>query len=401
MVGLKQRLLGLCVPPLLLCLLDWTLTLLGQSADYWAGYYAIVDEGSPTFHQLLQAHPAAFMAGVAAEIVVLFGLVLLLPDTLALVVSIAASFGHTLGAATWLLYRFHYGYHTACWLILLSAILVGVGIRWGWRALPEREYRPSWLPSFVRWGLASVLFGVTVYVSLWPRHPIDDVADDEITTKAVEATVSTDQELERLARTPDLTVLCLSGTQITSAGLDHLKQFDELESLVIRGLPLTGSDLDNLQGLGSLKSLYFDNVSIPDGDLKHLAGFTQLEGMTLHGPQVTDAWLEPLKGLSQLQYLDLVGTRVTDAGLAHLDGLNRLEGLDLAGTFVTSDGLQHLKGLSQLRRLIVVETKITDAGLEHLKGLTRLEELYLRTTNCTPEGEKKFQQSLPKCRIVK
>jgi hypothetical protein len=401
MSGLKRRLLGLCVPPLLLCLLDCTLTLVGQSGDYWAGDYARVNEASPTLHQLLQAHPAAFMAGIAAEVVVLFGLVLLLPDTLALVVSISASFAHTVGAATWLLYRFHYGFQAACWLILLSAILVGVGIRWGWRALPEREYRPSWLPSYVRWGLVSLFFGVAVYVSLWPRHPIDDVADDEITTKAVEATVSTDQELERFAHTPDLTVLCLSGTQITSAGLDHLKQFDELQSLVIRGLPLTGSDLDNLQGLGSLKSLYVENVGIPDGDLKHLAGFTQLEDISLRGPQVTDAWLEPLKGLFQLQHLDLVGTRVTDAGLAHLEGLNRLDGLDLSGTLVSSDGLQHLKGLSQLRRLIVVETKITDAGLEHLKGLTRLEELYLRTTNCTREGEKKLRQSLPKCRIVK
>lgn len=44
METLKQRFLGLCVPPLLLCLLDVALTLAGQSSPYWAGDYANVNE---------------------------------------------------------------------------------------------------------------------------------------------------------------------------------------------------------------------------------------------------------------------------------------------------------------------------------------------------------------------
>jgi len=171
--GLKQRFLGLCVPPLLLCLLDNTLTLVGQSAQYWAGNYLRVNEGSPTFHHLLQTHPAAFLAGSTLWAAVFVGGILLLPDTLALIVSMAVTFGHTVGVAIWLLYTFHYGYQMCNAVFLLSAILVGVGIRWGWHAVPERTYRLWKLPSSVRWGLAGLLIGVGVYLYLWPRNLAD------------------------------------------------------------------------------------------------------------------------------------------------------------------------------------------------------------------------------------
>jgi len=66
----RQRLLGLCLAPALLSALDCTVTLFGQSSQYWAGNYGHVNEGSPTFCQLLQVHPAAFIAGGAAWIMV-------------------------------------------------------------------------------------------------------------------------------------------------------------------------------------------------------------------------------------------------------------------------------------------------------------------------------------------
>jgi hypothetical protein len=70
------------------------------------------------------------------------------------------------------------------------------------------------------------------------------------------------------------------------------------------------------------------------------------------------------------------------------------------GTRITGDGLTHLRGFSRLRYLILGQTKVTDAGLEHLKGLSQLETLDLHATNCTPEGEKEFQRSVPKCTIA-
>jgi hypothetical protein len=169
MRGVWDRLLGLCLPPLLLCALDGTLTLLGQAPAYWAGDYRAVNEASPTLHHLLRIHPAAFAAGLLAWAAVFVGLIVLLPDTLALMVGIAVTFGHTAGAATWLLFRFQYSYQACNGLFLASAVLLGLGIRWGWRARPAQACGPAGWPAGLRWALVAVLCGVAAYLFLWPR----------------------------------------------------------------------------------------------------------------------------------------------------------------------------------------------------------------------------------------
>jgi hypothetical protein len=155
----------------LLCALDGTLTLVGQSAEYWAGHYAQVNEGSPTFNHLLQFHPAAFAAGLLGWAAIFVVVILLLPDAPALILSIAVTFGHTAGAATWLLYRFQHGYQACNALFLTTAIVLGLGIRWGWRAVPANDYKFRGWPAGLRWAVAVGLFGVGVYLFLWPRMP--------------------------------------------------------------------------------------------------------------------------------------------------------------------------------------------------------------------------------------
>ena len=169
MTGVKNRLLGLCLPPLAFCTLDATLTLLGQSADYWAGNHVRANEASPTFSQLLQSHPAAFVVGNLMWAAMFVGLILLLPDALALIVSIVVTVGHTFGAATWLVVRFHCRYQSCMGLFLLSAILLGAGIYWGWRARPEQEFRLSGWRSILRWASSVLLIGIAVYLFLWPH----------------------------------------------------------------------------------------------------------------------------------------------------------------------------------------------------------------------------------------
>ncbi len=171
MEGVGRRLMGLCLPPLALCALDGTLTALGQSAAYWAGDYTRVNEASPTFNHLLEIHPAAYAVGVLAWAAVFVGIILLLPDTLALIVSITVTFGHTVGAASWLLWRFQFSYQLCNGLFFASAVLLGLGIRWGWRAVPDQDYRLQGWPRGLRWILALALFGVGVYLFLWPRTP--------------------------------------------------------------------------------------------------------------------------------------------------------------------------------------------------------------------------------------
>ncbi len=166
---MKSRLYGLCLAPVLFSCLDGTVTLVGQSAAYWGGNYAQVNEASPTFHHLLAIHPLAFLAGLMVWMSVFIGIILLLPDTLALIVSIAVTFGHTVGTATWFLYRFQFGYQVCNGLFLLAAVLLGLSLRHGWGATPFVPYRPPIESALWRWTLAAVLFAAGVYLFLWPR----------------------------------------------------------------------------------------------------------------------------------------------------------------------------------------------------------------------------------------
>src|SRR5690242_15677621 len=90
--GVTDRLLGLCLPATLFCVLDGALTLEGQPTEYWSGDFSRVNEASPTFNHLLQIHPVAYTAGLVVWIFVFAGVIILVPNTLALILSIAVTF---------------------------------------------------------------------------------------------------------------------------------------------------------------------------------------------------------------------------------------------------------------------------------------------------------------------
>ena len=167
-----RRIFGLCLPPASLACLDAGLTLYGQSAAYWAGNYADVNELSPSFQHLMSYHPLAFVVGFALWILIFIGLILLLPQTFALTTSIAVALGHTLGASSWLIFRFHYGYQACNGLFALCAVMLAIGIRWGWRAEPRFDQPIGVkLPLLVRFGAVALLLGIAAYLFLWPRTP--------------------------------------------------------------------------------------------------------------------------------------------------------------------------------------------------------------------------------------
>jgi hypothetical protein len=172
MTAAGRRLIGLCVPPLVFCTFDAAITLFGQSATYWAGEYRYVCEGSPTPSHLLQFHPIAFATGILLWEILFVTIILLLPDVLALIVSIVVTFGHLWGAATWLYsFRLQYAYQCCMGLFLASAIILGSGIYWGWQARPiQTQQMSSWSPV-VRWTLIVLAAGISVYLFLLPRTP--------------------------------------------------------------------------------------------------------------------------------------------------------------------------------------------------------------------------------------
>lgn len=99
--SMVNRRLGLCIAPLLLFLVDISLTLWGQPADYWTGNYAAAREGSPEVRRVMQIHPALLFAMIAVWMGVIVLLVQLRPRLLAELFSVATVIAHTACAAQW------------------------------------------------------------------------------------------------------------------------------------------------------------------------------------------------------------------------------------------------------------------------------------------------------------
>lgn len=169
MSGIKHRFLGLCLPPILCGTLDATLTLCGQSPAYWAGDYQQVNEMGGFLCQLLKIHPMAFIAFQCLQFVILSSFILLVTDSIALWVSITATFSASFGASTWILYRFSWGYATCHGLLFLVTLLLMLGIRYGWQARPAEKYELKRLSPFLRSILAIAIVAIVMYLLIWPH----------------------------------------------------------------------------------------------------------------------------------------------------------------------------------------------------------------------------------------
>lgn len=96
----RRRLL-LCAGPAAISLTDLTVTLCGQSAEYWAGDYSQVTEGNPLPRWLLEQHPATLIAAIAVWIVVFCVAICRLSERPARIVSGVIVLGHALAVVTW------------------------------------------------------------------------------------------------------------------------------------------------------------------------------------------------------------------------------------------------------------------------------------------------------------
>lgn len=162
MANWKVRLLGLGIPCLLAFLLDSGLTMHGQPPQYWAGDYSCTNEGAPFMRRLFMIHPAAAVGGYALWVSLMFGLLILAPEVVAVILSIAIVFGHTAGAYTWLIPMGPMigWYQTANGMFLVSAIILGIGIRWTVRTSLTVQQTGMRMSPWLRWGLILLMLVV-------------------------------------------------------------------------------------------------------------------------------------------------------------------------------------------------------------------------------------------------
>jgi len=164
-----RRFLGLCLVPVLLAVLDGSVTLIGQPTAYWAGDHSRVLEGTPGFRILLTYGPAAFIAGHLVWQLAFVGMILLLPSTPALAICLMFTLGHTIGAFSWI-NNFHSPYARELPIIInaISAVGLALGIRWWMRSPHDTPLWPS-LPNAIRWVIIVMLWSVPILYTWPPR----------------------------------------------------------------------------------------------------------------------------------------------------------------------------------------------------------------------------------------
>ncbi len=154
----RGRLLWLGLPFLLAFVLDWFLTLHGQSAEYWAGNYACVNEVSPYFRGLLVIHPLAFIAGALVWVGLILALLVLLPEVLAVILFNFVVFGHMEGAYSWVALDMTDGrYQLGMVTNLATAILLGVALYGSQPATLQNESSAGTLRTWLRYGMIALL----------------------------------------------------------------------------------------------------------------------------------------------------------------------------------------------------------------------------------------------------
>jgi hypothetical protein len=157
----KRRLVGMGIPFALAFLPDTALAAYSQRT--------IVD--GLLFRALARLDPKADALGYAAWAGAIVGLLLLTPELLAVILTIAAVFGHAGGAYLQLtVFLGGLWYQAANAVFLLAAVALGTGLTWSVQPASVVEHLPPGkrLSAWLRWGLIAFL-SVVAFCAIW--HP--------------------------------------------------------------------------------------------------------------------------------------------------------------------------------------------------------------------------------------
>jgi hypothetical protein len=188
------------------------------------------------------------------------------------------------------------------------------------------------------------------------------------------------EQLEPIARFPQLKTLVLWGPRITNAAMTHVAGLTELTDLELDNCStVSDAGLAQLKGLVNLRSINLRRSSLTDEGLTSLAALPKLEQLHLLFTNVSDDGLLKLKDMRQVTLLDVRGCAyITDKGLGNLSDLTNLKTLKLQSSEITDAGLEKLKPLKNLRVLAIEDSqRVKDDGMASLSGMSSLEDITL------------------------
>lgn len=93
----------LAIPAVGLFATDAALTAIGQTAGYWSGQYHLVVEGNPIAKPILAISPWLFLGLSFVWACLVATLIVFWNHRISNVIALLIAFGHSLGAASWIL----------------------------------------------------------------------------------------------------------------------------------------------------------------------------------------------------------------------------------------------------------------------------------------------------------
>jgi hypothetical protein len=116
--------LWLCLPIIVAELLDYSVTMLGQPAEYWKGSYHLVNEFNPFARWFMVIHPLGAILYIVLDIAATCLMIFLLPLTLSKVLAAFWTIGSAKAAYNWLVGPLQMGWWISNLVLLVPTIIL-------------------------------------------------------------------------------------------------------------------------------------------------------------------------------------------------------------------------------------------------------------------------------------
>jgi len=123
-VSITKDKLWLCLPIIVAELMDVTVTLFGQSSEYWKGSYHLVNELNPFARWFMVIHPLGAIIYIVLDITATCVVLLLLPSMFSKVLATFWTIGSAKAIYNWLVGPLQMGWWLSNLAIVIPAIVL-------------------------------------------------------------------------------------------------------------------------------------------------------------------------------------------------------------------------------------------------------------------------------------
>lgn len=126
--GVRLRLaIRLLILPIILSVIDFSMTLLFQPTEYWEGDRTVLIEGNPIARLVLMLHPFLIVPAIAAWYVLMFPLIFQTPARIGLRVIAIHVLGHMIAISGWLIrMRDDWVWFLTPLLVVVTILVIGL-----------------------------------------------------------------------------------------------------------------------------------------------------------------------------------------------------------------------------------------------------------------------------------